>query len=83
LTAVSATAAAGPVARSAVSHPGSRYSATVMLAAIRTRDSRSRRSAVTAAEVAATVLNDGADVGSSRDPTCRRACAPSQSAVMS
>ena len=46
LTADSATIAPGSTARSAVSHAGSRYSATVMLAAMRSRESRSRRSAV-------------------------------------
>ena len=46
LTADSATTAPGSTARSAVSHVGSRYSATVMLAAMRSRESRSRRSAV-------------------------------------
>jgi C4-dicarboxylate transporter/malic acid transport protein len=49
LTADSATIAPGSAARSAVSQAGSRYSATVMLAAMRSRESRSRRSAVRAA----------------------------------
>src|SRR5689334_14934812 len=53
LTADSATTAPGSIARSAVSQAGSRYSATVMLAAMRSRESRSRRSATTPASSAA------------------------------
>lgn len=48
LTALSATAAPEPAPRSAVSHAGSRYFATVMLAATRSLDSRCGASAVTA-----------------------------------
>ena len=48
LTADRATATPGSAVRNAVSHAGSRYSATVMLAAIRSRESRSRRRAVAA-----------------------------------
>src|SRR5215472_5978213 len=49
LTADSATAAPGWTVCRAVSHAGTRYSATVMLAAICSRESRSRRRAVTPA----------------------------------